>query len=166
VPSVRCRSSDPAAPVPATARAPAAGPGAEGGYASRRPTVNRLAGSVALAAALLGAPTGAAAQAHQPPRAEPQDGYVWEHAENPFSGDAAAITEGRRLYRSTCYICHADTGSRGPNLRKSRLKGQQFLRIVINGRKGTQMPAWKGKLTEEEMWKILAFIEAPADAAP
>jgi mono/diheme cytochrome c family protein len=26
------------------------------------------------------------------------------------------------------------------------------------------MPAWKGKLSEEEMWKILAFIEAPADA--
>lgn len=107
----------------------------------------------------------ATAQAHQPPRQE-QDGYVWEHTDNPFAGDATAIAEGRRLYRSTCYICHADTGSRGPNLRKSRLKGQQFVRIVMNGRKGTQMPAWKGKLTEDEMWKILTFIEAPVDGNP
>jgi mono/diheme cytochrome c family protein len=36
----------------------------------------------------------------------------------------------------------------------------------MNGRKGTQMPAWKGKLTEDEMWKILTFIEAPVDGNP
>ena len=101
-------------------------------------------------------------QAHQPPKVESDD-YTWQHASNPFSGDAEAILQGRRLYRSTCYICHLDTGGRGPDLRKSRLKGQDFLRIVINGRKGTQMPAWKNKLSEEEMWKILAFLEAPRD---
>jgi cytochrome c oxidase cbb3-type subunit 3 len=99
------------------------------------------------------------AQAHQPPRVD-VDTYVWEHTENPFNGDAEAIAEGQRLYRSTCYICHADTGARGPNLRKSKLKGQAFLRIVIHGRKGTQMPAWKGKLSETEMWKIYSFIES------
>lgn len=102
----------------------------------------------------------ALAQAHQPPKVD-ADTYVWEHTENPFSGDTDAIAEGRRLYRSTCYICHADNGARGPNLRKSKLKGQAFLKIVIQGRKGTQMPAWKGKLSEAEMWKIYSFIEAP-----
>jgi mono/diheme cytochrome c family protein len=114
-----------------------------------------------LAAGALGLPSGhALAQAHQPPKVD-ADTYVWEHTENPFSGDAEAIAEGQRLYRSTCYICHADTGARGPNLRKSKLKGQAFLKIVIHGRKGTQMPAWKGKLSETEMWKIYSFIEAP-----
>ena len=102
----------------------------------------------------------AAGQAHQPPKVE-ADTYVWENTENPFSGNAEAIAEGQRLYRSTCYICHADTGSRGPNLRKSKLKGQAFLKVVINGKKGTQMPAWKGKLSEEEMWKIYSFVEVP-----
>lgn len=112
-----------------------------------------LAGALALFA-------GAAfPQAHQPPKVEVDD-YQWEYADNPFGGDADAIAEGQRLYRSTCYICHADTGSRGPNLRKSKLKGQAFLKVVINGRKNTQMPAWKGKLTESEMWKIYSFIEA------
>lgn len=114
-----------------------------------------------LAAGALGLPSGhALAQAHQPPKVD-ADTYVWEHTENPFSGDVEAIAEGQRLYRSTCYICHADTGARGPNLRKSKLKGQAFLKIVIHGRKGTQMPAWKGKLSETEMWKIYSFIEAP-----
>ena len=102
----------------------------------------------------------ALAQAHQPPKIE-EDTYVWEFEANPFEGAPDAVRQGRRLYRSTCYICHLDAGGRGPNLRKSRLQGQDFLRVVINGRKGTQMPAWKGKLTEAEMWKILAYLEAP-----
>jgi len=113
-----------------------------------------------LAVSLCMAGREAAAQAHQPPKVE-VDAYEWEFAENPFSGDAEAIAGGRRLYRSTCYICHADTGSRGPNLRKSKLKGQDFLKVVINGRKNTQMPAWKGKLTEAEMWKIYSFLQVP-----
>ena len=107
-------------------------------------------------------PQFAAAQAHQPSKVEPDD-YVWQHQSNPYSGDRPAITEGRRLYRSTCYICHLDSGGRGPDLRKSKLQGQDFLKIVRNGKKGTQMPAWKSKLSEDEMWKILAFIEAPRE---
>jgi mono/diheme cytochrome c family protein len=110
---------------------------------------------------LLGASPLAQAQGHQKPKAVIDD-WVWQHTENPYGpGDTDALAEGRRLYRATCYICHADTGSRGPNLRASKLDGQAFLKVVIHGRKGTQMPAWKGKLTEDEMWKILAFVKAP-----
>lgn len=115
-----------------------------------------------LTLACLGWAAEATAQAHQPPKIE-RDDYVWIHETNPFTGDPEAIAQGRRLYRSTCYICHLDTGGRGPDLRKSKLKGQDFVRVVLNGRKGTQMPAWKGKLTEEEMWKVLVFLEAPRE---
>jgi len=94
-----------------------------------------------LAVSLCMAGREAAAQAHQPPKVE-VDAYEWEFAENPFSGDAEAIAG-------------------GPNLRKSKLKGQDFLKVVINGRKNTQMPAWKGKLTEAEMWKIYSFLQVP-----
>jgi mono/diheme cytochrome c family protein len=107
-------------------------------------------------------PAAASGQAHQPPKVE-KDDYVWQHESNPYSGDAQAVAEGRRLYRSTCYICHLDTGGRGPDLRKSKLKGRDFMRIVIRGRKGTQMPAWLGKLSEDQMWMILAYVEAPRD---
>ena len=50
---------------------------------------------------------------------------------------------------------------RGRNLRNSKLKERDFIRVVINGQRNTQMPAWKGKLSEEQMWKILAYLEAP-----
>jgi mono/diheme cytochrome c family protein len=98
-------------------------------------------------------------QAHQPPKAEVDD-YQWQHSDNPYTADADAIAQGRRLYRGTCYICHLEAGGRGPDLRKSKLQGKNFIRVVINGKKGTQMPAWKGKLTEDEMWKILAYIQS------
>jgi len=125
----------------------------------------RLATAAAAAALVWRACAGvdALAQAHQPPKVEPDD-YVWQHDTNPYSGDPDAIVQGRRLYRSTCYICHLGAGGRGPNLRKSSLRGKDFVRIVLNGKKGTQMPAWKGKMSEDETWKVLAFIEAPSDS--
>jgi mono/diheme cytochrome c family protein len=113
---------------------------------------------LALAALLLIAEY-ALAQAHQPPKVEVDD-YQWQYSDNPHTGNAESVAQGRRLYRSTCYICHLEAGGRGPDLRKSRLQGQSFMRVVINGKKGTQMPAWKGKLSEDEMWKILAYIES------
>jgi mono/diheme cytochrome c family protein len=113
-----------------------------------------------LAVALGVTAQGAFPQAHQPPKIDVDD-YPWQHADNPFHGDSQAIERGRSLYRRTCYICHLDSGGRGPDLRKSRLKGKDFIRIVLNGKKNTQMPAWKGKLSEADMWQILAYLEAP-----
>ncbi|MGH8679193.1 MAG: c-type cytochrome, partial [Burkholderiales bacterium] len=89
------------------------------------------------------------------------DDYQWQHTSNPYAGDAQAIESGRSLYRRTCYICHLDSGGRGPNLRNSKLKERDFIRVVLNGQRNTQMPAWKGKISEEQMWKILAYLEAP-----
>lgn len=78
---------------------------------------------------------------------------------NPFSGDPKSIQEGKVLYGSTCVICHGKKGGRGPDLTSSRLSNEAFVEVVLNGRKGTQMPAWRGKLSEEEVWKILAYLE-------
>jgi mono/diheme cytochrome c family protein len=116
--------------------------------------------SVWLALALSIAAAQAFPQAHQPPKVEVDD-YQWQYTGNPFQGDAEAVERGRSLYRRTCYICHLDAGGRGPDLRKSALKGQDFIRVTLNGKKNTQMPAWKGKLSEADLWKILAYLEAP-----
>lgn len=78
---------------------------------------------------------------------------------NPFSGDPKSIQEGKVLYGNTCVICHGKKGGRGPDLTSTRLNNEAFIQIVMNGRKGTQMPAWRGKLSEEEVWKILAYLE-------
>jgi mono/diheme cytochrome c family protein len=116
--------------------------------------------SVCLALALSTAASQAFPQAHQPPKVEVDD-YQWQYTENPFKGDAEEVERGRSLYRRTCYICHLDAGGRGPDLRKSGRKGQDFIRIMLNGKKNTQMPAWKGKLSEADMWRILTYLEAP-----
>jgi len=79
---------------------------------------------------------------------------------NPFLGDPEAIVEGRRIYRMRCVICHAQAGARGPNLFATRLDDEHFLEVVINGRKGTQMPAFGYRLSPDEVWKVHAFVKS------
>jgi len=79
---------------------------------------------------------------------------------NPLSGDAAAIAEGRRLYRTWCYLCHHSAGARGPNLFATKLSDEQFLEVVINGRKGTPMPAFGYRLTPDEVWQVHSYIKS------
>lgn len=123
---------------------------------------NALFAVVTLGSTVLFASSVAWGQAHNPPKAQP-DTYEYQWTGNPFTGDEDKIAEGQRLYKNTCYICHLDNGGRGPNLKKSKLVDTAFLRIVREGRKDTQMPAWREKLTEEEMWKIYAYIRSIAD---
>jgi mono/diheme cytochrome c family protein len=79
---------------------------------------------------------------------------------NPFLGDADAIADGRRIYRSRCVICHAQAGARGPDLFNRRLTDGQFLEIVINGRKGTQMPAFGLRLSPDDVWHVHAYVKS------
>jgi len=79
---------------------------------------------------------------------------------NPFLGDADAIADGRRIYRSRCVICHAQAGARGPDVFNSRLTDEQFLEIVINGRKGTQMPAFGLRLSPDDVWYVHAYVKS------
>jgi mono/diheme cytochrome c family protein len=108
--------------------------------------------------ALLLLPAVALAQSHRPGAAPPPPAY--QYTANPFSGDPARAGEGRVIYNQTCVICHGPNGAggRGPNLTASKLQGVGFLRVVLEGRKDTQMPAWKGKLSEEEVWKVMAYL--------
>jgi mono/diheme cytochrome c family protein len=81
------------------------------------------------------------------------------HAD-PAPGDAEAIAAGRRLYRTRCYICHLGEGGRGPNLFESRLTEEQFVEVVINGRKGTQMPAFGLRMGPDEARQVHAFVRS------
>lgn len=79
---------------------------------------------------------------------------------NPVLGDTAAIAEGRRIYRMRCLGCHMSAGARGPNLFATRLTDEQFLEVVINGRKGTQMPAFGLRLSPDDVWQVHAFVKS------
>jgi putative heme-binding domain-containing protein len=86
---------------------------------------------------------------------------------NPFAGDQAAIEEGRGLFNSTCTSCHGANGAAGefgPGLAISgrsyaRTTDGQIFDAVRHGIAGTPMPAHAGKLTDDQIWKIAAYVK-------
>jgi mono/diheme cytochrome c family protein len=79
---------------------------------------------------------------------------------NPVLGQAEAIEAGRDIYRAKCLVCHQSAGARGPNLFATRLSDEQFLAVVIKGRKGTQMPSFGLRLSPDEVWQVHAFVKS------
>jgi cytochrome c(L) len=86
---------------------------------------------------------------------------------NPYTGNAAAIEEGRHLYHQlACPACHGDNaeGAVGPSLNDDQWRyiptDQTLFDTISNGRQGTLMPPWKGTLTAEQIWKLIAYIRS------
>jgi cytochrome c(L) len=83
---------------------------------------------------------------------------------NPYAGDAAAIKEGENLFvRMNCAYCHGFTGQggMGPNLADNfwRYGGDDasvFQTIYAGRAKG--MPAWGRMLSEDQIWKLVAYV--------
>jgi mono/diheme cytochrome c family protein len=91
-------------------------------------------------------------------------GWADEPLTNPFLGQPQAIEQGDALYRRHCVVCHGRAGGRGPNLFETKLSDERFLEIVINGRKGTQMPAWGLRLSPDEVWAVEAYVKSRKSA--
>lgn len=86
--------------------------------------------------------------------------------QNPFVGDVKAVDDGRDLYNTTCTTCHGVNGGAGefaPGLAISgrsyanRTDDQVFL-VIKNGIPGTAMPPHAGRLPDDQIWKIAAYI--------
>ena len=80
---------------------------------------------------------------------------VTQVASNPQQGSA--------LYYQICALCHgqsADGGGPIPNLKEFQGGEERFLKITLAGRPDRGMPPWKGKLSEEEVQAIFAFIQS------
>lgn len=88
---------------------------------------------------------------------------------NPLGADAA--TAGAEVFKTNCATCHGDSGhGDGPagaaldpapkNLAElQKIASDDYLFWRINtGREGTAMVAWKGTLSEEQIWQVVAFI--------
>jgi cytochrome c oxidase cbb3-type subunit 3 len=96
----------------------------------------------------------------------PGAGGVQPGPPNPFDGDRAAIGEGRRLFTQfNCAGCHGDHagGGMGPSLRDEdwiygNADAHIFSSITEGRAKG--MPAWQSKLTEDQTWRLVAYIKA------
>jgi cytochrome c oxidase cbb3-type subunit 3 len=80
-----------------------------------------------------------------------------------YEGNAYAIAQGQRLYIwMNCVGCHSHGGGgMGPPLMDDRWRYggsvQQIANTIYEGRP-QGMPAWKGRLTEQQIWQLAAYV--------
>lgn len=86
--------------------------------------------------------------------------------ENPYQNNVAAMAEGRELFvRMNCSGCHGGRagGGMGPSLRDvDWLYGStdaQIFSSIAEGR-AHGMPSWGSKMTEDQIWKLVAYIKS------
>jgi len=88
---------------------------------------------------------------------------------NPFGADAA--TAGESVFNTNCSVCHGPQGhGDGPagaslvpapkNLVElSQVASDDYIFWRIStGKSGTAMVAWKGILTDEQIWQVVIYI--------
>jgi len=113
----------------------------------------------------------ACGEAGQSKIVEAPDAIPAEYAgkSNPLDADSAS--PGADLFKSYCSPCHGESGhGDGPaaaalypvpkNLAEFQTQvGDDYLFWRINtGKAGASMVAWKGTLTEEQIWQIITFL--------
>ncbi len=94
-----------------------------------------------------------------------------EYAGKTSPLDANAATDGANVFKVNCESCHGPQGhGDGPvaaaldpapkNLAELQaIAGDDYLFWRVNtGKEGTSMVAWKGVLTDEQIWQVISFI--------
>jgi putative heme-binding domain-containing protein len=83
--------------------------------------------------------------------------------------DPKVIAEGAKLFAPSCgnAYCHGTGGAGGgaPRLRGKGLDAANAFKAISNGIPGTAMLSFKSELSEEQIWKLVAFITSDAKAS-
>jgi len=85
---------------------------------------------------------------------------------NPLEGKADAIESGHALFvKMNCAGCHAYdlTGGMGPDLTDPSWQyggkpGEVYHTVAEGTPRG--MPAWKDKMTVDEIWQVVSYIQS------
>lgn len=111
------------------------------------------------------------------------DEYVDKHmpqGENPMEANSSNLMEGAMTYEKHCALCHGGGKDRtSPMAHKFSPPVPQIIQriphdedahlfwVTKHGLRMTGMPSWDGVLSDEDMWKVIAFIKhsdkLPAD---
>jgi putative heme-binding domain-containing protein len=92
---------------------------------------------------------------------------VHAQALNPYTNKPAAIEEGRGLYNGACTACHGINGAAGeigpglaiPGRSYARNTDEQIFDAIKHGIPATAMPAQQNALSEDQIWKITAYVK-------
>jgi mono/diheme cytochrome c family protein len=79
--------------------------------------------------------------------------------------DAAAVRKGAKIYENNCSTCHGDDlqNNSGIAFDLRRLRADEHARFVNSVLKGKNvMPSWEGKLSDEQLDSLWAYIRANA----
>jgi mono/diheme cytochrome c family protein len=132
-----------------------------------------LTAVLALSAVLLAACGGGSSTASIV-RQDPPADYAGKT--NPYTGDAAAIASGQQVFTDNCASCHGDKGlGDGPagasldphpaNLQTAAKDASDaYLFWIVNeggaaAGRSASMASYKGILSEDEIWDVLAYIK-------
>ena len=140
---------------------------------TRREEVWIAAGALVLAGGIRIAAT-------QAPKDTTKSGTGWtipadaNTEKNPVAGDADAAQAGKQLFNSNCKRCHGPGGKGdGPDAdpeyqedmdltnpaRASKNPDGVVFYKVWNGRQKPKMPPFKDKLTKDQVWQIVSFVQ-------
>jgi mono/diheme cytochrome c family protein len=80
---------------------------------------------------------------------------------------AAASPDGQAIFTHNCSQCHGPNGKGISGMKtpdftdpkvQARLTDDQIRQTIRDGRKGTAMPAWRGKLSEDEIASVASYV--------
>ncbi|MBJ2154343.1 c-type cytochrome [Variovorax sp. IB41] len=99
--------------------------------------------------------------------------------EPPPLGDEALVLRGAACFRDKCVQCHGAPGVaqgdigksmqplRGPLVdARQRWNARELYWVTKNGIKMSGMPAWEYRLSDEDLWALVAFLERLPDMTP
>jgi len=82
---------------------------------------------------------------------------------------AANQGEGSKIFAQKCSMCHGSDGKGLPNLKtpnwtdpkvQASISDQQMIATINNGKSGTLMPAWSGKLSDEQIQAVAGYLRS------
>lgn len=77
---------------------------------------------------------------------------------------------GRTIFAKKCSVgyCHGKGGraGRGPRLRGRKFSRDYVFKVITEGVPSSSMAGWKDRLSDEQIWSTVAYIETLADLEP
>ncbi len=113
----------------------------------------------------------AARSAHEVASGEKNDGAAGPERKN----GSDAKPDGAKVFVQNCAKCHGEDGKGKPEIGtpnftdpkvQASITDEQITTTIKKGRKGTAMPAWAGKLSEQQITAVAAYVRSLGSGTP